>query len=137
VRRLLRPGGEFVAELGGRGNVGRIVDATRAELDARGYEFEHPWYFPSVGEYASRLESHDLEVRRAHLFDRPTALEGGTEGLDGWFAMFGGGLLDPVPDQEHDAVVGAVADRLRGDLFREGQWTADYRRLRLRAVNVA
>jgi SAM-dependent methyltransferase len=135
VSRCLRSGGAFVAELGGRGNVARIVDAVRAELDARGYESESPWYFPSVGEYAPRLESHGLEVRQAHLFDRPTELESGDDGLREWLAMFGGDLLEPVPSEAYEAVVDGVEARLRDELFHDGVWVADYRRLRFRAVN--
>jgi SAM-dependent methyltransferase len=135
VVRVLRPGGEFVAELGGRGNVARIVDGVRAELDARGYDCEPPWYFPSVGEYAPRLESFGLEVRQAFLFDRPTELDGGEDGLADWLAMFGDGLLASVPQEERESVVDAATERLREDLFREGTWIADYRRLRFRAVN--
>ncbi|WP_380681604.1 class I SAM-dependent methyltransferase [Salinigranum sp. GCM10025319] len=137
VSRVLRPGGEFVAELGGRGNVARIVDGVRVELDARGYDCEPPWYFPSVGAYAPRLESHGLEVTHAFLFDRPTELDGAEDGLADWLGMFGDGLLSSVPREEREAVVDAVAERLRGDLFRDGQWTADYRRLRLRAVETS
>jgi trans-aconitate methyltransferase len=68
----LVPGGRFVAELGGTGNVETIVAAVQAELRKRGYDREHPWYFPTVGEYAAVLESAGFEVRLARLFDRPT-----------------------------------------------------------------
>ena len=134
VARLLRPGGECVAELGGRGNVADIVAAVRAELDARGYACESPWYFPSIGEYAPRLESHGLEVTHAFLFDRPTELEGGETGLREWLAMFGDGLLATVPDVAYDAVVDGIEARLRADAYEDGVWVADYRRLRFRAV---
>jgi SAM-dependent methyltransferase len=137
VSTVLTSGGQFVAELGGRGNVARIVDGVRTELDARGYDCESPWYFPSVGEYAPRLEAHGLEVRRAHLFDRPTELGGGVDGLCEWLAVFGDELLASVPDAEVSSVVDAVADRLRDDLFDDGVWIADYRRLRFRSVKVS
>lgn len=137
VARVLRPDGAFVAELGGRGNVARIVNAVRAELDDRGYTVETPWYFPSVGEYATRLEAHDLEVRQAHLFHRPTTLENGDAGLHEWLAMFGDDLFRAVPDEEYESAVAGVEERLREDLFDGEAWTADYRRLRFRAVNVA
>jgi SAM-dependent methyltransferase len=136
VAGLLRPDGEFVAELGGRGNVASVVDAVAAELDARGYPCEHPWYFPSVGEYAPRLESQGLEVRRAALFDRPTELDGGAEGLSEWLAMFGDGLLASVPETETRSVIDAVATRLHPERFDGETWTVDYRRFRFRAVNV-
>lgn len=140
VSRLLTPGGAFVAELGGHGNVASIADAVRRELDDRGYETGDPWYFPSVGEYAPRLESHGLEVRDAHLFDRPTTLDGGADGLRDWLAMFGDGLFAHLPDGEfpetYDAVVAGVEARLEPEHFHEGSWVADYRRLRFRSVRV-
>lgn len=131
VADALRPGGRFVAEMGGIGNVGTVVEAARAELAERGYGTDNPWYFPSVGEYTPRLEDHGFEVRRAVLFDRPTELE---DGMTGWLEMFGDGLLGPVPDDELPEVVEAIADRLRPALFEDGHWLADYRRLRFRAV---
>jgi SAM-dependent methyltransferase len=149
VARALRPGGRFVAELGGRGNVERVVDAVRAECVARGYvggdgdggdgdeasgatdALDHPWYFPGVAEYATRLDASGFEVRFARLFDRPTRLDGGADGLATWLETFGDELLSPVPAGEREAVVAGVADRLRDDLFRDGSWVADYRRLRV------
>jgi trans-aconitate methyltransferase len=134
VRDALRPGGRFVAELGGSGNVSLIVGAVEAELDERGYEAGEPWHFPSIGEYTGRLERHGFEVRLARLFDRPTELEDGEAGLENWLRMFGGELLGAVPEAERAAVRAAAADRLRDELFEAGTWTADYRRLRFVAV---
>jgi trans-aconitate methyltransferase len=134
VRNALRPGGRFVAELGGAGNVRRIADALRAELADRGYDADDPWYFPSIGEYAPRLEGHGFEVRSARLFDRPTELEDGEDGLGNWIRMFGEEFFEGVPEEERAAIVGAIEDELRPALFREGTWVADYRRLRFVAV---
>ena len=138
VRDALCPGGRFVAELGGAGNVELIVDATVAELESRGYDAESPWYFPSVGEYADRLEDHGFEVRFARLFDRPTELDDGQVGLRNWLEMFGNSLFEPVPADERAAVIGGVEDRLEEHLYDrdEKTWTADYRRLRFRAVRL-
>jgi SAM-dependent methyltransferase len=138
VRDALQPGGRFVAEFGGRGNVASIVDAVGAAAAARGYEpaTSTPWYFPSVGDYAPRLEAHGLEVRRAVLFDRPTELDGGDAGLREWLDGFGDRLLASVPAGERAAVVAAAEERLRPALIDEatGSWVADYRRLRVAAV---
>ncbi|QSW99559.1 class I SAM-dependent methyltransferase [Haloterrigena alkaliphila] len=136
VRDALRPGGRFVAELGGTGNVQQIVDATLAALEARGYEAETPWYFPSVGEYASRLEAHGFEVRYARLFDRPTELEGGPSGMENWLEMFGDSLFEGLSAAERAAVIDDVETRLEPELYDEtsATWTADYRRLRFEAV---
>src|SRR5579871_730934 len=66
VQLALKSGGRFVAELGGKGNTQSILDVVG----------RNDWYFPSIGEYASLLEQHRLEVVQAVLFDRPTPLEG-------------------------------------------------------------
>jgi len=133
VTDALRTVGRFVAELGGDGNVAAIVDAVLDELDDRGYDAEKPWHFPTVGEYASRLERHGFEVRDATLFDRPTELDG-EDGLRNWLDVFADGLFAPLAESEREAVVAAVEDRLRPAYYDDGVWTADYRRLRFRAV---
>ena len=134
VVEALQPDGRFVAELGGHGNIAAIVSATHAELTARGYETPMPWYFPTVGEYASRLESHGFEVQYATLFDRPTELDG-ADGLATWLAGFGDSLLADLSAADQQAVIEGVEDRLREEYFAEGSWTADYRRLRVVAVH--
>jgi trans-aconitate methyltransferase len=134
VADALVPGGRFVAELGGSGNVAAVVGAVRAEAADRGYDVSNPWYFPTVGEYATALEAHGLETRQAALFDRPTELDDGADGLADWLRMFGDGLLGPVPEEERSAVVAGVEERLRDEFYRDGTWTVDYRRLRVVAV---
>jgi len=138
VADALAPGGRFVAEMGGTGNVEAITAATEAALRERGYDRDHPWYFPSVGEYAMRLERAGFEVRRAVLFDRPTDLDG-PDGLRNWLGMFGDSLLADLSDGEREAVVEGVEDRLRPELYdaERETWTADYRRLRFVAVSPA
>jgi trans-aconitate methyltransferase len=134
VADALRPGGRFVAECGGVGNVAAIRTAVEPALGERGYDTDNPWYFPSIGEYASRLEAHDFEVRMAELFDRPTTLEGGDDGLREWLDMFGDPVFGPLSETEREAVVSEVENALRDDLFRDGSWVADYRRLRFVAI---
>ena len=73
-------------------------------------------------------------MRLARLFDRPTRLEGGEDGLRGWLAMFGDSLLAPVSGEEREEVLAAVEERLRPEQFEDGTWIADYRRLRFVAV---
>jgi len=135
ISDALAPDGRFVAELGGAGNVAAIVDAVSEVAAEHGYDVTNPWHFPTIGEYATRLESHGLETRYATLFDRPTALENGPEGLEKWLSMFGDSLLEPIPEAERSEVITAVEDRLRADRYRDGTWFADYRRLRVVATN--
>lgn len=135
ISDALTPDGRFVAELGGAENVAAIIGAVREVASNHGYDLTSPWYFPTIGEYATKLESHSLETRYATLFDRPTELENGTDGLREWLNMFGDSLLAPIPEEEQSEVITEVEDRLRADYYRDGTWIVDYRRLRIVAVN--
>jgi trans-aconitate methyltransferase len=138
VARALKPGGRFVAEFGGKGNV-RLIEAALARgLAAEGVErVASPWYFPSLAEYAGVLEGAGLEATFALLFDRPTPLEGGEDGLRAWVEMFGGHYLAQVPAGRREEYLRQVEDAARPALFRDGLWTADYRRLRVTARRIA
>jgi len=134
VARVLKPGGRFVAEFGGKGNVRWLVAAATAALERRGYPVRIPWYFPGVAEYSALLEQHGFEIRLASLFPRPTGLDDPKDGLRNWYRMFGQSLLDAAPDEEHEEIFCEIEDFLRPRLYRDGKWFADYRRLRVKAV---
>jgi trans-aconitate methyltransferase len=134
ITGALKPGGRFVAEFGGKGNVQMLVNAMRAALSELGVASAgspSPWFFPSIGEYASIVEQHGLETLSAELFDRATPLDAGEDGIREWIAMFGADFAGHVPPDRYDAFVHAVERRLRGTLYRDGTWYADYRRLRI------
>jgi trans-aconitate methyltransferase len=132
ISAALRPGGRFVAELGGKGNVASITGALQEVMrETVGVEVESGWYFPSIGTYTALLEKHGLAVKSAVLFDRPTKLEEGERGLRNWFAMFGEGMFVDLPSERKQQVIEQVETRLRPGLFRDGSWFADYRRLRV------
>src|SRR5436190_18459317 len=134
VRDALKPGGRFVAEFGGKGNVRAIEAALRVAAGRAGLRLDEPlWYFPGVGEYATLLETAGLEVRFATLFDRPTPLEG-PDGLKSWVRMFARGVLDAAGPKGERDFLRAVEEAARPTLFRDGTWQADYRRLRVVAV---
>jgi trans-aconitate methyltransferase len=140
VARALEPGGRFVAEMGGSGNIATIVAAIYQALAEEGISRErvrNPWYFPSIAEYASLLERADFEVRFMQLFDRPTPLDDCPNGIADWLRMFGGDLLAVVPAARRTRVQERVNELTRPRLEREGRWVADYRRLRFMAVKLA
>jgi trans-aconitate methyltransferase len=132
----LKPGGRFVAEFGGRGNIHRIETALGRALRQAGYEVsEQPYYyFPTVGEYATLLEGVGFTVTFAAWFERPTPLEGGEAGLRDWLAVFTDHFMRQVPAERRPAVIEKVEDELRPTLLRDGTWYADYCRLRVAAI---
>lgn len=131
----LKPGGRFVAELGGRGNITRIVTAllaAREEGNAPAVA-ELPWYFPDAEEYSALLERRGFRVESARLFPRPTPLGEGEGALIEWLEMFARPLLDDLAAPLRADVLGAVERRLRPALHRDGRWEGDYVRLRVKA----
>jgi trans-aconitate methyltransferase len=134
VHNCLRPGGRFVAEFGGRGNIAAIIAALREAARRTGVVLAEPlWYFPSITEYAGLLEASGLEVQLAMLFARPTRLEG-ADGLRAWVRMFAGATIDAVPPERREDFLSAMEDAAGPALSRDGVWHADYRRLRIMAV---
>ena len=111
----LRHEGRLVLEMGARGNIALLDGAIRSNVQN---------YYPTIAEYASVLEQNGLQVLNAVIFDRPTVLEGGDQGLRNWIAMFRSDNTRPVEE---------IEEELRPVLYREGNWLADYRRLRVTA----
>ncbi|HMD42283.1 MAG TPA: methyltransferase domain-containing protein [Candidatus Acidoferrum sp.] len=133
IARLLKPGGRFVAELGGHGNIAKLVEAAkRAWLNLKFTQpMPNPWYYPSLPEYTGLLEKHGLQVSYAILFDRPTRLEEGENGLGNWLRMFGGAILGELSEDERDRFIQEAVHEARLELFKNAQWVVDYRRLRV------
>ncbi len=134
VRRALRPGGRFVGEMGGHGNVASVVTALCAVLDERGIDAAErmPWTFPTTDEFAALLEENGFAIESLELIYRPTLLP---TGIEGWLDTFAGSFLGGFESQERRAIVARVATLLGPSLRDEsGRWTADYVRLRFAAT---
>jgi trans-aconitate methyltransferase len=134
VYRALKPGGRFVAEMGGHGCVAAITVALVAMLERHGIKDGAetiPWYFPTVDDYRARLESARFEVDYIELIPRPTPLP---TNLAGWLELFAQPLLNRLPEDQRPQAVDEVVEMLRPVLCDEqGRWTGDYIRLRFAA----
>ena len=134
VWRALRPGGRFVAEMGGADNVGRILEALLEALARRGLDGEAavPWYFPAPAAYREKLEARGFEVRAMEHYLRPTELPGP---MADWLETFAESFLVQVPAAERHAFCEEISRELEADLLDDqGRWWADYVRLRFHAV---
>ena len=137
IAAALRPGGRFVAEFGGKHNTEAVMAGLALAFEANGLpipDVAGVWFFPDIIEYGLLLQNAGLEVVEASLRDRPTALEGGEQGLRHWLEMFGGLLFAGVEPARKQAIYDFTAFVLRDSLFHRGQWYVDYRRLRVKAV---
>lgn len=140
IWKALKPNGRFVAEFGGKGNIRYITDALQKALDTLGNpdtHGRHPWYFPSLSEYATLVQDNGFRVTHKLIFERPTPLEAGENGLSNWIAMFGETFLTGLTTPQRQEVVSTVIEQLRPKLFRNGSWVADYVRLRIMCVKDA
>lgn len=130
VRRALRPGGRFVAEQGGFGNVAAIVTAINAAAEAAGRATVQPWDFPSPTLQAQRLEAAGFRVLSIGLHPRPTRLP---TGMEGWLRTFVGPFLRGLGPAERNVLLRDIQRRL-GALHDPAEgWVADYVRLRFAA----
>lgn len=135
VARALRPGGRFVGEMGGRGNIETVLSAIDAAMGERGRDARAvmPWVFPDPGDFAAALTGAGFRVSRLEHFERPTEMD--CEMTD-WLEIFAPAFARLLPVDERAEFFAAVAVRLEPVLFdrRRRRWWVDYVRLRFEAV---
>jgi len=135
VRRVLKPGGRFVAEMGGHGNIAAIRVALMTVLARHGYagQEDDANYYPTPEIYTRSLERHGFRVDRMALIPRPTILA--QSGMSGWLRTFRRGVLESLPEALRETVVEETVALLAPVLCDEGgNWTGDYVRLRFIAM---
>ena len=128
VVRALKPGGRFVGEFGGHGNVAAIRVALAAVLKARGRVPVQAWFYPTPQQWRRRLAAAGLLADKVELLPRPTPLPAG---MAGWLETFAGRSFAALPPCEwqaaRDEALALLAPVLRDG---DGLWSADYMRLR-------
>ncbi|MBS4177450.1 methyltransferase domain-containing protein [Lederbergia citrea] len=136
IWEVLNPGGRFVAEFGGKGNVATIIRGVDVALAKKGISAEdrNPWYYPSIGEYSSLLENQGFRVTYALHFDRLTPLNDGENGLKHWLDMFSDDFFYDFNSAEKLAMYEKIMADLKPELYKDGTWYADYKRIRVVAV---
>lgn len=134
VARALKPGGRFVAEFGGHGNVAAIRTALSSAIEARTGLKDAPasiWYFPSVSEHKARLERGGFAVQRIALIPRPTPIP---SDMGAWMETLAAPVLATVDPDLRAGIRDEAVALLRPALCdSDGNWTADYMRLRFEA----
>jgi len=133
VAKALKPGGRFVGEFGGMGNVAAIRTALISTLAADGVEasLHDIWFFPSVAEYTALLEQGGFTVQTCQLIPRPTPVPAG---MRAWIETLAVPVLGKVKGDRSaflDRVTALLAPALRDG---QGNWTADYVRIRFSCV---
>jgi len=137
IYKNLKPGGRFVMEMGGKDNVKRIVEAIKQVLARHGFTKEAAmdlWYFPSVGEYTKLLEAQCFRVTYAIHYDRDTELKDNASGIKDWIKMFGSSFFKNADEKLANEMLNEIQESLSKTNYKDGQWFADYKRLRVIAI---
>ena len=115
----LRPGGKFVFEMGGVGNVSEAHTALLSALMHQGLSAKQAreadtWFFPSEKWMKASLESVGFQIEKLELEYRPTACTDDKEGgLEGWIRLMGGQMIESLGDKEkEEAAIKEVCDVL-------------------------
>lgn len=135
VYAALKPNGRFIGEFGGEGNVHSLVQAMEKVFsgnDAFGM-FVNPWFFPTAEFYKAQLEKVGFKVNYIELIPRPTPL---TSGVSEWLKLFANGIVSDLTEDQKNTFLEKVETLVKPDLFKGGEWVADYVRLRFSATKV-
>lgn len=137
IRDVLRPGGRFVAEMGGAGNIAAVDASLRTALAASGLdEAVGGNFFPTSAEEAGLLEAAGFRVESLRWFERPTPLQGSDTVAD-WVAHFRATVWAAVPPPLREQVAQRLLrEAAAAGLVRDGVWHIDYCRLRFTATAV-
>ena len=134
VWKALKPGGRFVAEMGGKGNIAGIESALRKVLQEHvlGHLRTEINFYPTAEEYRALLENQGFKVTAINHFSRPTPLP---KDMKAWLNTFRKSVIESVPENLRGVVLEEVQEALRPThCDAQGRWTADYVRLRFAAV---
>jgi trans-aconitate methyltransferase len=134
IHRALRPGSRFVAEMGGHGNIAAIRTALQATLAPFGIDAEATAasFYPAPDIYRRLLEAAGFTIQSIDLIPRPTPLP---NGMESWLNTFRNGVLDQLNPTDRAAAVTNTIALLEPTLRdADGNWTADYVRLRFHAT---
>jgi trans-aconitate methyltransferase len=134
IHRALRPTGRFIAEMGGQGNIAAIRTALQATLAPFGIDAEKAAasFYPAPAIYRRLLEEAGFTIESINLIPRPTPLP---NGMESWLNTFRNGVLDQLkPTDRAQAIANTIT--LLEPILRDadGNWTADYVRLRFHAT---
>ena len=136
IYNVLKKGGRFVFEMGGKHNIQSIHNAIGNAMKEEGVANEMPGesnYFPSVAEQCRLLEEVGFTVSDVMYFKRPTRLED-EDGMKLWIAQFCGFFFKNVSSELEEKITARAVESLRKTNYQKGNWNADYVRLRIKAI---
>jgi trans-aconitate 2-methyltransferase len=126
LARVVRPGGRFVAQCGGDGNIASV----RAAVADVGGDWPDPWTFATPEDTRRRLEAAGFEAVDTWLSDEPTPVAPGAPMREFLRTIVLGTHVEGLDPEAQDAFLDAVAARLPASAI-------DYVRLNIVATRTA
>ena len=136
IYKSLNKGGRLVYEMGAKHNVESIHNAVKLVLEKYGWKENKAIelnYFSSAAEQAVMLEKIGFTISNIIQFKRPTELIG-EDGMKNWIIQFGSAFFKDIPDDETESIINESVEMLRKSNYKNGNWYADYIRLRVKAI---
>ncbi len=131
IYSALKSGGILICEFGGYKNIEKISSAFGKAIKQYGDNYDSPFYFPKIEEHTKVVENCGFEIEKIYDYDRPTILPNGNLGLRQWISQFFSSYLNKYDETIQEEILVAVENDLKVDMFKDNNWIADYRRIRV------
>jgi len=136
LARVLQPGGRLVVQCGGKGNIARVIGATKEVMNGKRFRnffegWEGPWNFADAETTAERLEAAGFEEVETWLQNEVTRFGSKDELARFLKTVVLGRHLERLPESEHQPFADAVAEKAA---VTEDPLTIDYVRLNILAT---
>lgn len=135
IARALKPGGRFIAQMGGKGcadDVKAVLKGMMASPSWRDhfktFNWQHAFYGPD--DYRPWLDSAGLHAIRLDLFPKDMT-HAGKEGLAGWLRTTWMPYIHAVPESQRDAFLLELVDRFLEASPLDGDGVAHVKMIRL------
>lgn len=87
--------------------------------------------FPTTKHFADLLTKKGFIIDKIYDYDQPTPLKDHERGLENWMRQFFAFELEKMSKDIQSKIIKEVETLTKDKLWKENEWIADYRRLRV------
>lgn len=131
IYKVLKPKGLLICEFGTSGNIATIEKVFIKVCQDLGYEYKPKFNFPTTKHFADLLTKKGFIIDKIYDYDRPTPLKDHERGLENWMRQFFAFELEKMSKDIQSKIIKEVETLTKDKLWKENEWIADYRRLRV------
>lgn len=114
VAEILKPGGKFLFQMGGKGNVKTVMKAVHVVIGrkyGKAFEgFQFPYNFASPADFVESAKGTGIQITRAELI--PKTMRKTKDEFCGWFRTTWFPVISVLPNEWHSNFINEVADTL-------------------------